>query len=122
MTHILSIRKLFEELEHDLEERLNNALIPMEISIIEFNTPYGKIKLGINGGEVILDHEEEPTAKIFFDLNAFTRIIFGLETISELMFEDMVRIHTAQYIGRIVSTVQTLFPKKTFFISPIDHW
>ncbi|MEM1557512.1 MAG: GNAT family N-acetyltransferase [Thermoproteota archaeon] len=122
MTHIPLIYKLFEELKNELENRLSTIPIIEEGTVIEFETPYGNIKFSIYGGEINLYPEEEPTVKIFFDSNSFTKIIFGIKTISDLITEDMVRIHTTQYIGRIISMLQVLFPKKVWFMSPIDHW
>lgn len=121
MTHIPLIYKLFEELKDEFENRLNLTPLVGGKTIIEFETPYGNIRLSVRGGEVSIA-DEEPSVKIFFDSNSFTRMIFGVETISELIAENMVRIHTTQYIGRIVSIVQSLFPRRIWFMSPIDHW
>ncbi|MEM3713284.1 MAG: hypothetical protein QXR97_07090, partial [Thermoproteota archaeon] len=63
-----------------------------------------------------------PSVKIFFDSNSFTRMVFGVETIEDLVSENMVRIHTTQYIGRVISIVKALFPRRVWFMSPIDHW
>lgn len=122
MAHIPLIEKLFEEVRGNLEERLSLTPYVGSRLVIGFETPYGSMKLGLNGGELSLQSEEEPTVKIFFDSNCFTRMLFGIETIQDLIRENMVRIHTTQYLGKVISVVQALFPKRTWFISPIDHW
>ncbi|MBO3839962.1 MAG: GNAT family N-acetyltransferase [Thermoproteota archaeon] len=122
MTHIPLIHKLFEELKSELENRLSLTPLLGGKIVMEFETPYGSIRLGVHGGEVNIPVDEEPTVRIFFDSNSFTRMVFGVETISDLITGNMVRIHTTQYIGRVVSIVQALFPRRIWFMSPIDHW
>ncbi|MEM2570510.1 MAG: GNAT family N-acetyltransferase [Thermoproteota archaeon] len=122
MVHIPLIFKLFEDIKSELENRLSLTPNVGGKTTIEFETPYGNIRFSVNGGEVNLNVEEEPSVKIFFDSNSFTRMIFGVETIEDLVFENMVRIHTTQYIGRVISMVKALFPRRIWFMSPIDHW
>ncbi|MEM2088107.1 MAG: hypothetical protein QXF52_05460, partial [Thermoproteota archaeon] len=114
--------KLFEEAREDLEKRLSLTPYAGSSMVIGFETPYGSIKLGLHGGEIGLHPEEEPAVRVFFDSNCFSRMIFGIETIQDLISGNMVRIHTTQYLGKAISIIQTLFPKRTWFISPIDHW
>jgi predicted N-acetyltransferase YhbS len=122
MTHIPLIYKLFEELKSELENRLSRTPLLGGKIAVEFETPYGSIRLGLRGGEVNIPIDEEPTVKIFFDSNSFTRMVFGVETINDLVAENMVRIHTTHYLGRVLSIVQALFPRRTWFMSPMDHW
>lgn len=122
MIHIPLVEKLFEEEKGELEKRLNLTPYVGSSMIMEFETPYGSIKLGLHGGELRLQPEEEPTVKIFFDSNSFSRMIFGIETIQDLISGNMIRIHTTQYLGKTISVIQALFPRRTWFISPIDHW
>lgn len=122
MVHVPLIEKLFEEARGDLEKRLSLTPYVGSSMTIGFETPYGSMKLGLHSGELGLQPEKEPTVKIFFDSNCFTRMIFGIETIQDLISKNMVRIHTTQYLGKVISVIQALFPKRAWFISPIDHW
>jgi len=77
--------------------------------------------LGVQGGEVRVV-EAEPSATIFFDEDTFTGMLFGIETLSESMRDEAVRIHTSEPTGRVTSVIDSLFPKRSWFTCPIDHW
>lgn len=121
MVHIPLMEKLLQQLRRDLENRLDKTPAIASNMTLLFDTPYGDTTLGVQGGEVKVV-ETEPSATIFFDEDTFTRMLFGIETLSELMRGDAVRIHTSEPIGKVTSVIESLFPKRTWFTCPIDHW
>ncbi|MGQ9479249.1 MAG: GNAT family N-acetyltransferase [Thermoproteota archaeon] len=122
MTYVTDLERLFIGLREDFEKRLCSSPYVGSNMVLSLETPYGSIRIGINEGEVSIQPDEEPIVKVFFDTNSFTKMLFGVETIYELLYRNMIRIHTTQYMGKVISVIQTLFPDRKWFLCPADRW
>jgi predicted N-acetyltransferase YhbS len=121
MVHVPLLRKLFEEIRGDLEERLGRTTVAGSNTVLALQTPYGEVTLKISGGELSLD-DGNPSARVTLDADSFTRMIFGIETTETILGKCGVTITTSEPIGKIVSVLLALFPRRTWHTCPVDQW
>jgi len=121
MAHIPLLHKLFEEIRGSMEKRLGRTTTAGSDAVLALQTPYGEATLKVRGGELSLD-DGNPSAKVAFDADSFTRMIFGIETIDKMLGKGNVRITTSEPIGKIVSILLALFPRRTWYTCPVDQW
>jgi|GEM_PF-483648 len=121
MTHVTLLRELLEGIRGDLESRLSVTSSSRSDVVLALRTPYGEVMLRTKGGELSLD-DGKPSSEVAFDADSFAKMIFGVETIETALRGGGVKIITSEPLSKIVSVLLALFPRRTWYTSPIDAW
>ena len=117
MAKLLSLRRLFEEVEEEVASRVSSA--PLARVKLELVVGGEGVKLSIGEGEFEVA-EGEVDARVEMPPSAFNALLFGMRTPLEALMES--RVECSVSLRDVLEALEALFAPRAFHVWPPDYW
>lgn len=123
MTNITNMNLLINSMKEEFEDRLSSDVEGVASNVsFKLRTLYGSVPIKVKGGEVKIGEEKSNEVEVEINYHSFTRMIFGIETFSDIMTNKKAKVKGAENIQQIINTLDIMFPQMVWHIWPVDHW